>query len=256
MRPAFFRERAFGKDRFASRSAAFYMESRCRDRDASEPIETRRPRSLQPLHVVTQVWLRRFHGQMEMIAHHDERMQPPAKCCAGFQQAPLERHRRSLAREQIASVIAAIDDVVTGPGKFQSQLARHDVNASRRAPALNPPRTPNHGTSFSPAAAFTIHVMTLCPSAQPAARAAVVETARPVVGRRQHHRRSLGGGLRACFRPAGEFGRPAGGQRIDIVREAKQHPRQQRRDRVGITATPLRGNCSSPCRADRRWRGR
>jgi len=57
---------------------------------------------------------------MEVGAHDDERMQQPARLRAGFEQAGFKGRLGPDGLEQGRPVVAAIDNVITGAGKFES----------------------------------------------------------------------------------------------------------------------------------------
>jgi hypothetical protein len=128
---------------------------------------------------LVQIRLWGFDREMEVMAHDHKRVPPPAKRRAGFKQTPLEGEGRPRVCEQVAPVIAAIDHVVTGPGKFHSYFARHAPQRTRLCAVDNPWLYPNHGLPRNNwlQGGFTIHDMT--PSSPPNNDAADLDSAGP-----------------------------------------------------------------------------
>ena len=87
-----------------------------------EAIVSRREGRQQPVHAVDQVRVGRFQGHMKVIRKHDKRVHPPAVADDRFTQCPLEGARRRDGREHRVGVpvIAAVDDVISRPGKLES----------------------------------------------------------------------------------------------------------------------------------------
>lgn len=90
-----------------------------------EPIEPCGVGALQPMHPGNQVASRRLHCQMEVIAHHDMRVQPPLVRLAGLHQRLLKGPRRPRALEDVPPIVPTVDHVVDCPRKLDTQLSRH-----------------------------------------------------------------------------------------------------------------------------------
>jgi hypothetical protein len=91
----------------------------------SKPVESRHPRSLQPFHAHAQIRFRSLKREVEMIAHDHERVNAPAKLHSRLHQTPFKGCRSSAGVEQVAAIVASIDDVVVCAAEFQPQFSGH-----------------------------------------------------------------------------------------------------------------------------------
>src|SRR5664279_4075115 len=110
-----------------------------------EPIESRRPCSLQPLHRLAQIRLWRFYGQMKVVAHHHIRVNPPAEPLCRFGQALLESLGRSFSAEKFAPIIAAVDDVVAGARDLDPKFPCHGRDPAPGPATVKPPISSSSG---------------------------------------------------------------------------------------------------------------
>ncbi len=92
---------------------------------------------LQPVHPRHQVRLRRRQGQMEVIAHHHKRVQPPLEPPHRGLQRPDKGRDRTPRRKYVVLQVPAIDHVVPGPCKLDPQATRHPANEAT-SPATSP----------------------------------------------------------------------------------------------------------------------
>ncbi len=95
---------------------------------ASQPVEPIREGRRQPLHACDEVSLRRLHSQVIVIPHDDKRVQQPSAAFTPLEKAGFERSTRRGRIENPPAVVAAVDDVIQSPGKFEPQLARHPAS--------------------------------------------------------------------------------------------------------------------------------
>src|ERR1700690_673015 len=76
---------------------------------------------------------------MEVIAHHDGRMDQPGPFFGGFYQAGLKSRLRQVGAKDVRPIVTPIDHMVAGPRKFQTQLAGHASMIATRPPAPTGP---------------------------------------------------------------------------------------------------------------------
>lgn len=86
--------------------------------------DAKRERALQPFHPCAQVWVGGFEREVKMVPHHDQGVNAPAAANGGFAQTRFEGARGIGGGENIAPIVAAIDDVIARPGEFQTKSAR------------------------------------------------------------------------------------------------------------------------------------
>jgi hypothetical protein len=91
----------------------------------AKPIETESECRLQPVHPVAQVWHGRSERHVKVISQQAKSVNGPIKAGAGFSQGALERLGRTDRIEQIATIVAAIDDMINCPGKLNAKSACH-----------------------------------------------------------------------------------------------------------------------------------
>lgn len=89
---------------------------------APKSVEAARERGLQPVQPGDEVAARRLKDQVVVIRHDDEGMQHPRAFLAGFEQARFERGASPRITKNPRAIIAAVDDVVNGAGKFDAKL--------------------------------------------------------------------------------------------------------------------------------------
>ena len=85
----------------------------------------RRERRLQPVHPVDQVQHPRGERPLIMISQQAKGVDDPIKTGAGFSQGALECLRRTDGREEITTIVAAIDEMIDGPGKLNAKPTCH-----------------------------------------------------------------------------------------------------------------------------------
>ena len=100
---------------------------------APQPVEPIGKSRLQPLHACDEVALGGLDGQVVVIRHDDERVQPPPAAFARLKEAGPKRGSRRSRLENPATVVPAIDDVIQGPGELELLLARHPASHSPAA---------------------------------------------------------------------------------------------------------------------------
>jgi hypothetical protein len=96
---------------------------------------------LQPFHALAEVRLGEFDREVEMIAHDDIRVNAPAEALRRLSQGSNKSFGGTLAVKQGAPVVAAIDHVVTGTGKFNAERAGHGGEAGGGEPGLSRVKT-------------------------------------------------------------------------------------------------------------------
>jgi hypothetical protein len=102
---------------------------------AIKPIGKRR---LQPLHASDEVSPRRFHREVEMIAHDHERMEQPLTTSAGREETCFKCGLGTRVREYPAAIIAAIDDVIDRAGEFEAKFVGACCVATTFGPLSSP----------------------------------------------------------------------------------------------------------------------
>jgi hypothetical protein len=93
--------------------------------DAVPSIEPDRIGRLKPAHARDQVWLRRFHQQMVMIRHQDERVHTPTRALARLPERGQKLFPIRVIAEDCLLPITAIQQMVNRSGELNSRFARH-----------------------------------------------------------------------------------------------------------------------------------
>ena len=99
---------------------------------APQPVKAVGKRRLQPLHARDQIAGGCLQRQVVVVAHHHKRVQYPARLPARLEQAGLKREPRFFTRKDVRAIVAAIDDVITGPRELQPQFAWHATTVPAR----------------------------------------------------------------------------------------------------------------------------
>src|SRR5688572_15335994 len=99
---------------------------------AAKCVVASNPSTLQPLHALAEVRLGGFNCEMKMGAHDRIGVHLPRKAGDGLAQDTLERFGRPSSAEQRAAIVAAVNHVVAGTGKFDPQWPRHNVPPRQR----------------------------------------------------------------------------------------------------------------------------
>ena len=90
------------------------------------------------MHAFGQVRLRGFDGQVKVIVHDHEGMDPPVVQGRGREQALLEGSGGPGRAKYRVPVIAAIDDVVDRVGEVETQRSGHTSQNAFQRPDLSP----------------------------------------------------------------------------------------------------------------------
>jgi hypothetical protein len=69
---------------------------------------------------------------MEMIPHDDKGVQTPAESRGRLEEHAFKRRRRICPRKQIAPMVAPVEHMIAGTGKFEPQFSRHDTRSCFR----------------------------------------------------------------------------------------------------------------------------
>jgi hypothetical protein len=88
-------------------------------------VEADRVRAEQPFHAAHQIAQRRFHHEMEMIAHQAMGMHLPIALPARFSQGLYPQFSICISPNNIFATVAPVHHMINGSFVLDSQLAGH-----------------------------------------------------------------------------------------------------------------------------------
>ena len=101
------------------------------------PVKPTGVSAQKPFHPGDQIALRRLHHPMKMIAHQAIGLHLPIRLGASFPQRLEEAQPVGVILEDRLPAIAAIHDVIKGPGIFHSQLSGHASDDAHQGRDIN-----------------------------------------------------------------------------------------------------------------------